>query len=261
MRAHISKVRTVLSLCTFLCCILASSTRTAAATAPITPRTAATDWDEWYLPTADKACTLYVFEIGQGSPVVVVHGGFGSEHSYLLDSVKGLTNQHRFIFYDQRGSLRSPCPLDSVSFMAHIEDLETLRKALGIEKLDIFAHSMGTMITAEYMKDHPDHVGKVVLAGALPMESGSFLGKQFDVSKWKNLRVAGDLMTARPEVMIERESILTEPSGPKRSSHLWHLSFAAASIYHIDRWREVRGGGRSTPITLPARLQTTWAEY
>ena len=208
-----------------------------------TSHTIGSDWDEWYLPTADMACKLYVFEIGRGSPVIVVHGGFGSEHSYLLDSIKGLTTEHRFIFYDQRGSLRSPCPIAAVSFKAHIDDLETLRGALGIEKIDIFAHSMGTMITAEYMKDHPGHVGKVVLAGALPMKSGSFLDDHYDLTKWINMRDAGELLTARPEVSVEKAKIMAEAAGPKRNSHLWHLSFAAASIYHVDRWHDVRGGG------------------
>src|SRR5260370_20446343 len=31
--------------------------------------------EEWYLPTEDKAAQLYVREVGQGEPVVVLHGG------------------------------------------------------------------------------------------------------------------------------------------------------------------------------------------
>ncbi len=43
---------------------------------------------------------------------------------------KGLTDKYHFIFYDQRGSLRSPVPDSLISYENHIEDLELLRKEL-----------------------------------------------------------------------------------------------------------------------------------
>ena len=102
--------------------------------------------DEWYLPSADGEARLYVWEVGRGDPVIVLHGGFGAEHSYLYDAVRGLSDRHRFVFYDQRGSLRSPCALEAVRFEAHVADLETLRAELGLERVSLFAHSMGTVL-------------------------------------------------------------------------------------------------------------------
>lgn len=197
--------------------------------------------DGWYLPTADKVCRLYVFEVGTGTPVVVVHGGFGAEHSYLLDAVRGLTNKYHFIFYDQRGSLRSPCKLESISFETHVADLELIRTTLGLTKVNILAHSMGTMLTAEYMKEHPDSVGKVVLIGALPMKSGKFLGPEFPALV--GMDAAAKLMGDRAEVKSELARILKEErAGPKRETHGWHVNFAAVNVYHIDRWPLVQGG-------------------
>lgn len=43
---------------------------------------------EWYMNTSDGHCSLYVREYGRGSPVVVLHGGWGAEHSYLLDAIE-----------------------------------------------------------------------------------------------------------------------------------------------------------------------------
>lgn len=46
---------------------------------------------EWYLPTGD-GCNLFVQEYGQGKQtIVVLHGGFGAEHSYMLDAFKDWT--------------------------------------------------------------------------------------------------------------------------------------------------------------------------
>ena len=198
--------------------------------------------DGWYLPTADKACRLYVYELGRGKPVIVVHGGFGAEHAYLIKAVEGLTNEYHFIFYDQRGSLRSPCKLDAISFEAHVQDLDTLRSTLGLEKANIFAHSMGTMIAAQYAKEHPERMGHVVLAGALPMKSGSNLGSAY--SGMLNMSAASELMSNRPEVKAEQHKIaVSEGIGPRRETHLWRIAFAAGSVYHVDRWRMVQDGG------------------
>jgi len=45
--------------------------------------------DEWWVMN-DDGCSLYVAEFGQGPPVVIVHDGFGAEHSYMLDAFSGL---------------------------------------------------------------------------------------------------------------------------------------------------------------------------
>ena len=70
--------------------------------------------DQWYLTldvTGDKepsfARSLFVQEYGEGSPIIMIHGGFGAEHSYMLPLGKPLSDTNRVIFYDQRGSLRS----------------------------------------------------------------------------------------------------------------------------------------------------------
>src|SRR6266571_3507998 len=90
--------------------------------------------EEWYLRTEDKAAELYVREVGQGEPVIVLHGGWGAEHSYLLNSIKGLETQFRFIFYDQRGSLRSRCKLEFISLEKHVQDLESLKEGAKARK-------------------------------------------------------------------------------------------------------------------------------
>jgi proline iminopeptidase len=43
--------------------------------------------EEWYLYTPEKL-NLYINEFGKGDTIVVLHGGFGAEHSYLIEAVK-----------------------------------------------------------------------------------------------------------------------------------------------------------------------------
>jgi len=67
--------------------------------------------NEWYVWSSDGT-QIYVRAIGKGDksadPIIVLHGGFGAEHSYLIPAIEPLSKKHRFVLFDQRGSLRSP---------------------------------------------------------------------------------------------------------------------------------------------------------
>lgn len=200
--------------------------------------------DEWYLATDDKAARLYVTEIGRGEPVVVLHGGFGAEHSYLLDAVQGLEGKYHFILYDQRGSLRSPCKTELISFDKHVEDLETLRKALGLERMTLFSHSMGTYLAMGYLEKYPARVKNIVMAGALPLKSGKYLDAAY-LAAWKIGRDAGNIFLERPALKAELEKAGSQQphQTAKQQSEIQRIMFASAAIYHIERWREAKGWG------------------
>ena len=72
------------------------------------------------------------------------------------------------MFYDQRGSLRSPCADSAISVSAHLEDLERLRAELRLERMKLAAHSMGTFLAMSYLQQHADRVANLALLGALP---------------------------------------------------------------------------------------------
>jgi proline iminopeptidase len=196
--------------------------------------------DEWYLSTGD-GCELYVVEVGEGSPVVALHGGFGAEHSYLLDAVAGLETDHRFILYDQRGSLRSPCPDSLISVDRHVEDLERLRGQLGLEQMVLVGHSMGSFLAMSYLDRYPDRVEGLVLLGALiprtpqgEEEAALYRGEQAAFREWMD----------RPEVarLLAAEGLDGEELSDRQRTQQWRVRFAAANIYDVSRWRLMRGG-------------------
>lgn len=113
---------------------------------------------------------LFISEIGNGKDTfLVIHGGFGSEHSYLLDALLPLADNVHFIFYDQRGSLRSPCPDSLLSLESQISDIERIRKAMKMEHINIIAHSMGTFLAMDYLQKFPGKAGNVILISSLPV--------------------------------------------------------------------------------------------
>jgi proline iminopeptidase len=197
--------------------------------------------DEWYLPVGG-GCRLYVREFGIGDTVVVVHGGFGAEHSYLLDAVAGLEDRFHFVFYDQRGSLRSPCPDSSMSVDAHVADIEQLRAALGLERVSILGHSMGTFLAMAYLAEHPDRAGSMALLGPMiprtpegEEENSLYQEEQRDFVAWA---------TAQAERRIAAEQLDRPDSllSARERTHKWRIGYASGNIYHIERWRLVKGG-------------------
>lgn len=194
--------------------------------------------DEWYLTPDDATSTLLVREYGEGDPVVVVHGGWGAEHSYLLDAIWPHRDQHRFVMYDQRGSLRSPALLSTITLQRHVEDLDDLRQELGLERMTILAHSMGTYLAMTYAQQYPERVERLVLAGAVP----PVFQEDFSPNEvWGEF--AQELMQ-RPAVqeILEREGLLGPDLSDRQQTHAWRVRFASVNLAKPERWRRFRGG-------------------
>src|SRR5258708_13368334 len=51
---------------------------------------------------------LYAREVGQGTPIIVLHGGPDFDHRYLLPELDRLSDSFHLIYYDHRGRVRSP---------------------------------------------------------------------------------------------------------------------------------------------------------
>ena len=123
----------------------------------------------WWMNT-DDGITHYVVEVGDdpdpARTFIVLHGGYGAEHSYLINMVLPLSDDFRFVLYDQRGSLRTPAPDSTLTFENFIGDLDTLREELGLEKVNLIGHSNGANIVLDYLGTHPDRTNGVILIGA-----------------------------------------------------------------------------------------------
>jgi len=113
--------------------------------------------------------SLYYEIYGHGTPLIVLHGGPGLDHTYLLPQLLKLADHYKLIFYDQRATGQSSGTVDSSSMTIDnfVEDLEGLRQALHLEKINILGHSWGTLLSMEYAIKYPQHVGKMILANTL----------------------------------------------------------------------------------------------
>jgi proline iminopeptidase len=104
---------------------------------------------------------------GSGTPVILVHGGPGYS-SYYLKSLEALGDDREVVRYDQLGSGRSTKTADTTQFTiaTFVRELDSLRAALGYEKVHILGHSWGTILGFEYYRAHPERVASLTLASA-----------------------------------------------------------------------------------------------
>jgi proline iminopeptidase len=110
---------------------------------------------------------------GEGGPLVCLAGGPMLASAYLGD-LGGLTEHLQVIRLDLRGTGESDTPADLASCRCdrQVDDLETLRAHLGLERLDLLAHSAGANLALAYAVRHPERVGRLVLVTPSTMGVG-----------------------------------------------------------------------------------------
>lgn len=127
--------------------------------------------------TVDGFHVLHVAEYGahDGAPIVYLHGGPGGgippDAPRLFDP-----DLFRVIVFDQRGCGRSTCDnrLRANTTDLLIDDIETIRQHLGIERWAVMGSSYGALLTALYSARHAPHVSWAIVHGA-------FLGTHAEV--------------------------------------------------------------------------------
>lgn len=115
-------------------------------------------------------------EIGQGQPIIVLHGGPDFDHSYLLPEMDQLADTFRLIYYDQRGRGRSAQDVrpEDVSMSTEMEDLDRLRQHFGLETCALLGHSWGAVLALEYALRHPERVSRLVLLNPAPVSQSDY---------------------------------------------------------------------------------------
>ena len=88
---------------------------------------------------------IYYQIIGHGAPLMIVHGGPGVAHDYLMPYLLPLARGNKLIFIDERGSGRSEKLENTTQYIVEnmVEDMESVRQALHLGKISLMGHSFG----------------------------------------------------------------------------------------------------------------------
>jgi len=110
---------------------------------------------------------FFVREAGDplGRPLVLIHGWSIDGEMNFFTIIPQLAERFRVVVPDHRNHGKS----DRIRGSFEIEDLAReaigVLNALGYDRFDLFGFSMGGMAAQVIARDHPDRVGKLILAG------------------------------------------------------------------------------------------------
>lgn len=110
---------------------------------------------------------IYYKIVGRGAPLMIVHGGPGASHDYLLPYLLPLARNNKLVFIDERGSGRSEKLQDVSQYTVEnmAEDVEEVRQALGLGKVSLLGHSYGGVLAQAYAFKYQQNLTHLILGG------------------------------------------------------------------------------------------------
>ncbi len=169
-------------------------------------------YEDGYLTV--NGANLYYKTMGEGEPVLILHGGPGMDHSYLLPQMEELAKTNRLIFFDQRSSGLSTGIVDSsnMSIDVMVEDIESFRKEFNLGKMNLMSHSWGGLLAMFYAVKYPENLNSLIFVGSISASSAyripasQILQRRFSLKE----EIARRTLTLSPEFQAADPEALTK---------------------------------------------------
>jgi len=127
---------------------------------------------ERFVPVED-GFRIWTRSIGGGAPderppILMMHGGPGGSHDYMVNLSVLASPTQRVVFYDQLGSGRSDCPDDLGLWQLprFVAEIDHVRNALGLDRVVLLGQSWGGMLAIEYATTQPAGLIGLILANS-----------------------------------------------------------------------------------------------
>jgi proline iminopeptidase len=244
--------------------------------------------------TSTTGAPLYWAKYGRtGAPqLLVLHGGPGADHCYLLPQMLQLGEKFDLLFYDQRGGGQSKSDAGApVTWQTHVEDLAVLVEELGVDPLSMVGYSWGAMLAMLYAieqsgNSHLRAPARLALVNPAPLTSdyrqqfeAEFARRQenADIRGMREELAASGLREKDPQAYRQRAfelSVAGYFSDPRKATDLTPFRVVGRvqqSVWEslgdfnlIERLREVRVpsiviAGRDDPIPLASSREAASA--
>ena len=173
---------------------------------------------------------LFSRELGQGDPIIVLHGLFGSSDNWLTPA-KLLANHYTVYSVDLRNHGQSPHS-DDFDYPAMVEDLKEFVDGAGIQNTVLIGHSMGGKAAMNFALAYPNKLSKLIVIDIAP--------KAYDLEHY----VIAEGLKAIPVESIssrnEADEILSQ-----------HVPQADVRQFLLKNLQRKSAGGFSWKINLP----------
>lgn len=150
---------------------------------------------------------IYFEVYGEGSPVVLLHGGLVGSLAEMGQFADKLKNDHQVILVNTRGHGKSDIGSVAPDYAQKAKDLKAVLTELGVERVDIIGFSDGAYTGYQFAADYPDAVHKLVAIGAGEWKEGFVQGGRKDRSTPFQILVDKD-----PRYWAQQAQIRPEPA-------------------------------------------------
>jgi pimeloyl-ACP methyl ester carboxylesterase len=178
---------------------------------------------------------LFFRKEGGGSPVVIIHGLYGSSDNWLSIG-KRLSAKHTVYMVDQRNHGHSSFA-NSHTFNDMRNDLEDFFNQQNIEKATIIGHSMGGKVAMWFAADFPERVEKLVIADIAP-KNYLLLGDESQFYLHQNILLAmQEIDFSKIKSRAEVEDFLAQKIDDERIRQFLLKNVEKEKTSHRFRWR------------------------
>jgi proline iminopeptidase len=110
---------------------------------------------------------LFVEDVGDGLPLVVLHGGPGLDHSMFRPWLDPLADEYRLLYVDERGQGRSDrVDPETLSLAVFARDVDLLAEALELDRFALLGHSFGAIVTTWHATEIGTAAAYLISGGA-----------------------------------------------------------------------------------------------
>ncbi|MCW8194941.1 alpha/beta fold hydrolase [Proteobacteria bacterium 005FR1] len=183
---------------------------------------------------------LHFEKSGQGSPLVMMHGLFGS-----LDNLGAISRilENHFTLYrlDLRNHGRSP-HADSMTFAEMAQDLREFFEAQSLQRAFVFGHSLGGKVAMEFACHEPERIAKLIIADIAPVTYPSHHNAILDglasieLDQVKSRRDADEQLAKFVSEAPIRQFILKSLDRSSEGSYRWRLNVPTI----LDKYEDLR---------------------
>lgn len=165
---------------------------------------------------------------GQGEPLIILHGLFGSADNWL-SVARELENDYTIYLLDQRNHGDSGHS-DEWDYQVMAEDLEEFMDEHGIEKAHLLGHSMGGKTAMTFALEHPEKVDRLMVVDIAPryypVHHQDILDglNAIDMDQLRSRKEADDILAEYEKEKSTRQFLLKSLGRDDNGKFIWKIN-------------------------------------
>ena len=186
---------------------------------------------------------LYSHQIGNGAPLLILHGLFGMSDNWLTIG-KQLAGSYHCYLLDMRNHGRSPKSPD-LNYDDMVEDVYEFLTDFGLRTVSFIGHSMGGMVAMKFAFEYAHRIDKLIIVDIAPksypaLHQNILTGlKSIPVDKIKSRKEADEILKSYVPSHHTRQFLLKNLYRRDNNSYSWRVNLDAIYNHASDIGRGI----------------------